>query len=266
MILSLPTQGKSWRIRVGIQSDRAVDLMVRGRDVDNVYSNYFVRKVPIHSSLMEETDGYREFSLLLPLSPHRLLLDIHPMDYAQDAILRLEKFEVEPLDAPPLLALPQVHRFIRFAERFAQDAGWSPNGTYQSGSGEFKIEYLLQITDILGKVQATPARTHRVTGDIQVSSASFRLYTIPMRVFILLHEWMHFQYNTRSEKEADLRALAHYLDLYYPELEAIYSGTKVMNAQTPAARKNKRDRVRDIFHFTNQCRIEQVQGGACTTL
>ena len=133
--------------------------------------------------------------------------------------------------------------FIRFAEEFAARASYASAGgsVYTSDDGKFKIKYLNVIKDNTGRELKTPARISRTTGIIEVSKEHFASYTIPMRMAILLHEFSHFYVNAdaASEIEADLNALAMYLERGYPTVDAYNVFTTVF-AESPSQQNKER--------------------------
>jgi hypothetical protein len=194
---------------------------------------------------------YREFTLLFPLSPDTLAVELFDKINGYDDAFTIEKFKVEKLEPTEVWAEPEIHRFIEFAQDFAQKAGYVPAGVYDDLEGEFLIQYLPEITDQDGEPLVTPARTNRVSGRIQVSQSEFKGYTIPVRLVVLFHERYHFQIPTRLEKPADLHGIRLYLDLGFPRTEAVYATTKIFLSHPETVGVVHRNRVRDVIRFIN---------------
>jgi hypothetical protein len=124
--------------------------------------------------------------------------------------------------------------FIQLAENFSAICGYKMpplDGKLYSYAG-FNIKYSPVILD-RGKVINTPARVGHKSGLIEVSAKSFKRYTIPMRMMILLHEFSHkFQnpnngFEIGNEFGADLFGLRLYLSLGYSKIDAICVFNKV---------------------------------------
>lgn len=131
---------------------------------------------------------------------------------------------------------PEIEYFVAFAKKFALLATTLPVGdSYYSDDESFKISYLPQIVARVKKGKKweetpldTPARVNRLTGDIELNAEKFRAYTVPIRMFMLLHEFMHYYFNSASETEVDLQALRVYLALGFGKIDAVYALTKVL--------------------------------------
>lgn len=119
----------------------------------------------------------------------------------------------------------KVRSFVRFAQRFAYNAGWLPTNEegkyYCSDDGQFKIRFMAAIVDGNREV-STPARINKFTQVIEVSKRKFAELSVPERFCILVHEFAHLFMNEdpANELEADLNGLTVYLALGYPRIEA----------------------------------------------
>lgn len=261
MIIPIPSNGQRFRLRIGIRAFQPLSLVVKGYDTEHANSYYFRRRVPFKPSLFKnELNGYKEFSIPMPLSPKLLIVELYNRAYGDDEDFIIEKFEVEKLEPSEVWAEPEIHRFIQFAQSFAEKAGYLRTGFYDSKSKDFLIEYLPVIKDQNGYPLITPARTNRLTGRIQVSRMHFEKYSIPIRIFILLHERFHFQIPTRKERPADLAALKIFLDLGFPETEAIYAATKIFLDHSISTSKKHANRVKDIHRFVDDYILKNEQG------
>lgn len=168
---------------------------------------------------LEQNVKLKTLILPMPISPKNLAVSISSnfpfsihyarigMIYPSKKILRLGK---------------QTKRFIRHTFDFAEAAGYLRDGnTYSNDSGKFPVHYYPVISH-------TPARIHKESGHIEVSASHFRSYTVPMRVFILLHEWMHWVKNTGNEVKCDIEAAKLFLGLGFPRYEALVAVTEVL--------------------------------------
>ncbi|MCB9448690.1 MAG: hypothetical protein H6585_10135 [Flavobacteriales bacterium] len=235
-----------------MRASQPFSLVVKGYDADRPNSYYFRRRVPFKARLFKGEDkGYKEFSIPLPVSPDLLMLEVYDKVYRDDEGFKIEKLEAEKMEPSEVWAEPEMHRFMDFALKFAIKAGYSRPGFYDSKSRDFLIEYLPVIKDEEGYPMITPARTNRKTGRIQVSQMHFRQYTIPIRLYILLHERCHYQIPTRKEKPSDICALKPYLDMGFPETEGVYAATKIFQAHPETVGPKHADRVRNIHAFVD---------------
>ena len=162
-------------------------------------------------------------------------------------------------------ANPTIQKFVRFAEEFCSKAGYiSAKGSiYSSDDGQFRIDYLDDITDESGKPMRTPARISRSEGIIQVSKKKFETYTIPMRMAILLHEFSHYYLNTdmANETEADLNGLLIYLGLGYPRIDAYNVFTQVFITSPNEANHNRMKIIDDFIRNFEKKHVEMNYDG-----
>jgi len=162
MQVPIPSVGKSFKLKIGVRAHEPMNLAVWGADKSKSNTYYFKRKVPFGEDMFEQEGGaYKEFTVPLPLSPELLTVDIFDKDYGDDESFAVEKFELEKLQPPQIWADEKLHKFIPFAEYFAQNAGHLPIGFHESKDGDFLINYLPVIKDVLRGELVTPARINR---------------------------------------------------------------------------------------------------------
>ncbi|MEM9023739.1 MAG: hypothetical protein AAGB22_08350, partial [Bacteroidota bacterium] len=176
---------------------------------------------------LRDHQGVRTINVPLPISPLYVVMELHDSRFRDDVGFEVLDFEVEEMEPTRVLAEPVMQRFSGFAMGIARDAGFLQPGFYDAPRSEFLVQVLPVIRDEQGRELQTPARINRATARIQISQKHFRKYTVPVRLFILLHERFHYQLPTRRERPADLAALRLYLDLGFPKTEALYAATKV---------------------------------------
>lgn len=179
----------------------------------------------------KQVNGQQELFVRMPLAPSTAAIQIYNekngnLPSGQDNSFKVVSIKKEDLD----ITLPKtkmntfsVRNFVSFAQKFAYNCGWyTTPRDFISSVGSYKIEYLPYIINAKGERMSTPARISTKNGRIQVSAESFRNFTIPMRMAILLHEYSHFYLNSdiANETEADLNGLTIYLGLGYPIREA----------------------------------------------
>lgn len=252
MIVPLTTNRERIRLTLGLRASAPVDVIIRADNYDFPQSVYVERRVRFTEKHVASGQDYREVNIPFPLTPDRMTVALFEQGTFPGPGLmktKVEQFKVSTLEPKYVVAHPEIHRFIAFANWFSQRAGILAPGFYDSPDKEFLIEYLPVIADHLGRQLITPARTHRKTGRIEVSRSHFLRYSIPIRWFILMHERKHFQLPTRIEKEADLAALRVFLDFGFPKIEAVYAATKAMESQDSATERIKVQRLKDIHRF-----------------
>jgi len=257
MLIPVPTYHQRFVLKVGIRARGPVTLSLKGRDAQMPYSYYFRRKVPFRPEAIKEGQNFKQISIPMPTTPETLLIEIINSKTGRDDGFVLEDFKVEKLAPTEIWAEPVMHRFIDFAQNFAKNCGAYKPGFYDSKDHEFLIQLLPVIKDQFGTPMVTPARTNRQTGRIQVSWQAFRYFTVPLRMFVLLHERQHFQIPTREERPADLAALRLYLDLQYPKIEAVYAATKIFAMHPESVGSAHVTRARDIIGFIDNYRESQ---------
>lgn len=181
------------------------------------YTQFINRKVIV------EPDKPTEVYLRLPLNPEFVSIKLYnerlgqkPGDKSFAFVLKKMPL-TRRLDAFDYLN-PKVISFIEFAEEFSCKAGSiSTQGImYKSDDDRFCIDYVANMG------RNTPASVRKSTKIISVNRSTFIRYTVPMRFLILLHEFSHVYINDTPENEieADINALAIYLGLGYPRIEA----------------------------------------------
>ena len=242
MRIPIPAQYRRFRIRLSIAVRRPLPIGVQLSDPRVAHTDYLRRKAFI------PTQG-RELILSLPVSPKRLELQLYPKSGGAMGDFELEDMQIEPLPPPQLWASEAQHRYLEFALGFAQKAGYSPTGFYDSPNQEFLFHYLPAITDPYGKELVTPARTHRLMPRVQISKRMFQHMTIPVRMVILLHEGCHWFLNTRSQKTADLCGLKHYMDYGFPKIEAVYAMTSIFGKYPDLVGSPQLQRTQDVIAF-----------------
>lgn len=232
------TDEKPALIRLHLAARRPVRLILKARDPMRSFSDYMSRRVPLR--------GARTVDIPLPVSPKRLEILLWEESGGGFSVEGVERLE---LKANEHWAQPQQHRFMAFAVDFAQKAGHAKLGFHSSPKDEFLIQYLPSIRDDSGKKLVTPARINRLMPRIQVSREQFRRFSIPVRVAILAHEGCHYFLDTRSETEADLCGLRHYLALGFPRIEAAYALTKVFGLFPDSLGPDQIGRVQKALDF-----------------
>lgn len=257
MVIPVPSHKSRFTIKLGIRAFHPFILGIVAFDPTRPNTHYFRRKVSFHASQFKSGEAHREIHIPLPVSPETLAVELVNKTTGYDEGFQIDKFEVEKMPSAEVWATPERHRFMDFAIKFAQKAGYTPAGFYNSPNNEFLIQYLPDITDEDGDELVTPARIHRQMPRVQLSKRLFRRFSVPVRAAILSHEGCHFFRNTRSEKIADLCGMKYYLDYGFPTIEAVYAATKVFLQHPDTVAEPHVARTQDIIDFIDNYKAEQ---------
>lgn len=250
MKLTAKTYKQPSVLTIGIETAYPKKMYLVVRDKRNPNTHYTNRYKTI--------DGREELEVYLPVAPGLAEVVVASEKEARGAMVddqyRVYKAKRRPLERGEKFTAngekSLINDFVVFAEEFANKANYLSAGgsIYTSDDGRFKIKYLDIIVDRSGKVLKTPARISNKTGIIEVSKKHFEEYTVPMRMAILLHEFSHFYLNENhaDEIEADLNALAIYLERGYPSIDAYNVFTTVF-ADSPTDLNKARFKRLDKF-------------------
>jgi len=205
------TNRKPTNLVVSISTPHKTKIRIRAIDPNKLGAMYMDREATV--------DGNKSFEIRLPQSPEKLLIKVS----AERGSVKVNSIREAKL--PRYLGCisgKKVSSFLKFAMEFSENSGILATGRYVSDNKKYVIDYLPEIVNEGGKVLSTPARISNSTGRMEISKKSFSKMTIPMRMAILCHEFSHFYLNEvqRDEIEADLNALALYLGMGYPVIEA----------------------------------------------
>lgn len=244
MIIPIPSNKQRFAIKIVIEALLPFNLGIRVYDPRYAYTFYFKRKANFSKAGIK-----REFIISLPISPEVLELEVFDKESIEDYAFKVCSLEFKKIDTQQVWASEAQHRFMEFAIGFAQKAGYTKPGFYDSPNQEFLFQYLSTITDAFGNELITPARTHRKMPRVQISQRLFIGYTIPIRLAILAHEGCHWFLNTRSQKTADLCGIKQYLDYGFPTIEAVYAVTKVFGKNPEMVGQNQVQRTKDVVEF-----------------
>jgi hypothetical protein len=178
-------------------------------------------------SRKKRVNGVENLVFPLPISPKTLEMTIVGK-------CKVSELTLKPLEEPKISLSPQEHAFIKHIFEFCKRFKTLDTGVFTDDMGRFPIVLSNEIRNRDTKaVMNTPARVSRKTGQIEVSRAKFEKYSLPMQIFILLHERSHYVLQTSSELECDLQALQWYLGFGFSQTEAIYANTKIFSGANP---------------------------------
>lgn len=245
--IPIPSNHKSFQLEIVLFSRVADVVGVIATDETKPYTDYLRRKFEFSKEDKVPGGFKRSIIIKLPLSPKELTVIAYSKNFKNKS-LKVIDLKVSKLDQSALWVDSEMKDFLKFSGKFCVEAGYRKTGFIESPQYQFLIQYLPKIKDQFGNVLITPARTHRQTGRIQVSQDLFRRVTIPVRMFIMLHERHHFSIPSRDEIEVDLASLKIYLDFGFPSIEAIYSATKVFRMHPDSLGSYQVDRTRKIVN------------------
>lgn len=217
-----------------VETDRPIEFRAYGAS-GNYLTRYFDRIVRLQK-------GKHQVEFPLPLAPETLRL-VFEGDY-KDARL---SFVRRPLETSPLFLSNEDKDFIELAEYIAEHLVLLQVGKVYTSpkTKKFRVYVVPHLVDRkTGERSGSPARIHFLTKIAEISYSQFLKFTVPMRMFILLHEYMHVKLMSKDEEEVDESALRIYKGLGYSSLEAVYAFTKVLDLGNSALNK----RANRIYH------------------
>ena len=135
-----------------------------------------------------------------------------------------------------------IRDYLKFTKWFSEELpSLSTSSKYYSKRNK---KYRVHLFDkILGPngESTTPARIHKNQHFIEVSKSKFMEYTVPMRAFIMCHEFAHVYLNKdpRNEVEADVNGMKLYMAMGFPVIECMYSFTKVFGESPETLERSK---------------------------
>lgn len=201
-------------LRLGVFLPCQLRIHVKDPQSGRVYSNRLAK--------LQKSGVLR---LKFPLTPDVLRVTIL-CERAVQKSFELQAIKVTEDTKCPLELTDKDRDFVRFAKWFAVDCdrlSAGEKGTLYQSEG-FTILYLDTLTD--GSIElTTPARISRASGVIEVSKRAIELYSVPMLLVMLLHEYAHKYKNPEygkaidNELTADLIALNIALNLGFDPVE-----------------------------------------------
>lgn len=209
-----------------LQARFPMTIKMVGYDSTRMNTVYFNRDINIKG------DKPMRVEFPMPISPDVLTVAIQTTGAGFNNLVGV--LNVEKYDMPSrTITYPKgTMEYVNFIKNFTDKMGERQEGFFVSNNENFII-WLKPNID----TSSTPAKVNRRTGVIKVSTSQLHKYTVPMRMFILLHEFFHWYYNTTSEFKADLNALNLYLDLGFPKSEANYAMTKIFTSGKEATER-----------------------------
>ncbi len=222
---NISTAGKPVLLKVKVYAPQPCRIHMIGLDPSRPNTTYFNRT---NGDEKKPFTGMGEFNFPMPISPTVLKFILKPDN--PECHAEIKDYKITKLNQQTLYLKPDEQSFLNFAVEFVVKAGTLPQGMYESDDGNFFINYINDIRDYKsGKSENTPARISRATGYIEINRTKYIGYTIPMRLIMLLHEFMHWRLKTRIELECDFNALNIFLKLGSSKTQALTAFTKVFH-------------------------------------
>ena len=206
-------------------------------------------------------DNIEEFFVLMPQAPYYAEVSVYNERNGLQMIdnsFEVQSISSEDYIVPKYKFSKKTQSFIKFSQEFSLECGYlsySKKGDiYKSNNGKFRIDYFDVIRSVANqRPLETPARISQLTGRIECSAQSFKKYSVPMRMAILLHEYAHYYINKnpRSEVQADLNGLFIYLKLGYPKID-IYNVFISVFLKSPTQQNKQRFDILNDFVRKNR--------------
>lgn len=227
MRYEINTNGRPVLIKIYLEVKLPQRVSIAGIDANPKHNNtiYFVR-----SKGVQGREHLQEpIEIPMPLTPDTLILDIGQENGGFGSYLNVAKVDVVDLPPTTVAFPPNVLEYYNFIKKYCQQSNYRSPGFYNSKDEN----YLIWVKEHLDG-DGTPARVNRRTGVVKVNLQHFRPYTVYMKIFIMLHEFIHYNEQTTDETRCDLGALRIYLGMGFPKSEANYAMTKIFD-NSPAA-------------------------------
>ncbi|MCU0436716.1 MAG: hypothetical protein MUC49_02305 [Raineya sp.] len=221
--------------KIVLKVDTDTSLFFVGK-CDKTKTVYFRREKPFQNT--------KRVIFYLPVSP-----DVLTITAKGKNPFKVDSIQVSQLPKVKKTAKGNDLEFINHVIEFCSEFKKLDEGIYTDDKDRYPIVLSNQIKDTFGKTQNTPARVSRKTGQIEVSKSKFNEYTLPMQVFVLLHERAHYALNTSDELECDLQALIWYLEQCFPQTEAMYANVKIFSGKNPEHRKRAKQILDYVKHY-----------------
>lgn len=222
MKIPLVANDMPFNIVLSFQINKRCAINVRISDDDIPNTDYL-------NSRYDLRDGIKTISAGLPITGKRMSMTITCEADAskQCSCFQLLGIKTEKLVEKQIYLSQPDKEYFDYARWFVKNMGSLSPGLYKndSGSATFRLFDVI-IDDVEGEIQ-TPARVDHVTGEVQMSKRHMSQYSVPMNMFILTHERVHYSFNTKNEQECDRNAVNIVRAMGFPRLETIYAATKI---------------------------------------
>ena len=265
MIYQVPKKYENQEIRIPIKTLYPERIAVKVYHPRKAHTDYF-NTAPI-------INGKDTFVVKIPKMPDTgVILEIFNESHGHmnyDNSFTLGKISSHPIKlafAIQKIMDPNVARFAAFSDEFAENAAIlsAQNSVYISSDGRFRIDFKDVIRDSNGKELKTPARVNSKTKVIEISRKYYLDYTVPGRRAINWHEFAHVYKNKNpaDELEADRTAIAIYLGMGNPTIEAYNVFLRVFNNSPSDLNVQRYNELNKFIKNFNQIMIKKVSQAA----
>lgn len=264
--------GRAQTIAIQVYASEADTLIFEGYETrkkkgNDIETAYFSFEWQIAANTLETIE------IPLPIAPWNIQVDVWS---------EVGKSEVKDVDFLRLKNVPirvqnkedkkRLMSYVREIFDFSKDASYLDAGLYQARDKSFKIHYVPQIYDTEKQIYLqtpasiflSPVKIGKVTmqaGDVEISQEKFLEMTVPMRVFILLHEYGHYFFGVNStnpafEEMCDSFSTHIFLALGFPPLEILNALSNKVLRDTPANRarlEEAKEQIYDTCEALDEC-------------
>jgi hypothetical protein len=233
-----------------------ITIKCSGKKRFRVWAEEYGKKNSKYADREIFVEGERVIHFNFPHHPDQLFIGCLNADLPS-----AKDFEVTLMEAPlktyNVWIDGQSERFAHFAQQFTAQCGYQAASDagrpFRTPDREFTIKYFNTIREPRsGQPLNTPASIGHQSGTIYAAKSKLDLYTVAMRMIILLHEYSHKYKNPKigleisNEIGADINALYIYLGMGYSKVDAITVFSKVfLKTQTP----DNMERIRKINDY-----------------
>ncbi len=232
MEYEINTGGKPSLIKIYLEVQAPQRLSIMGYDPNPKHPNsvYFVRSKPVNGK--EHLNKNNPIEIPMPITPDVLNLKIKQENGAYGSYINVTHVEVTDMPSRTVTFEPDVLEYYNFIKVVCQEAGYMEPGFYVSKDENFLLWAKKHLDG-----DGTPARVNRRTGLTKLNLSKIVDYTIFMRIFICLHELIHFKLQTTNETTCDLGAARIFLGMGFPKSEANYAMTKIFDNSPEALKR-----------------------------
>lgn len=233
MRYEINTNNKPCLIKIYLEVKAPQRISIAGYDNDPQHANtvYFVRSKQVNGKECLK----QPIEIPMPLTPGKLTLEIGQENGAFGSYINIVKIDVADMPTTTVVFPKDVLEYYNFIKTYCEQAGW-PSTKVPSFYVSKDENYVIWAKENLDG-DGTPARVNRRTGVVKVNLEKFLSFTVYMRIFIMLHEFIHYSEQTTDETRCDLGALRIYLGMGYPKSEANYAMTKVFDNSPEALKR-----------------------------
>jgi hypothetical protein len=226
------TNSRPVLIKVYLEVKLPQRLSIAGYDPDPAHNGtvYFIRSKQINGK--EHLDPRNPIEIPMPITPDKLILNIDQENGGFGSYINVVKVDVVELPSTTVVFPKDVLEYYDFIKTYCQKANYKGPGFYVSRDENYVIWAKPNLDG-----DATPARVNRRTGLVKVNLEKFVPFTVYMKIFIMLHEFIHYSQQTTDETRCDLGALRIFLGMGYPKSEANYAMTKIFDNSPDAIRR-----------------------------